>query len=91
MTDLHKLVGVLTEHLGVLFDLLLVAALGRLDEHQQGHVGLQEGVGDVVHHRLPQLQDDKTNSGVRLLSRVGRRSSYRPPSEEQHVGSAKVL
>ena len=56
MTYLDQLVGVLAEHLRILLDLLLVATLGSLDEHQQWHVGLQERVGDVVHHRLPQLE-----------------------------------
>ena len=67
MTYLHQLVGVLAEHLGVLLHLLLVAALGRLDEHQQGNVGLQEGVRDVVHHRLPQLgTEERGVSGTKV-------------------------
>lgn len=55
VTHLHQLVGMLAEDLGILLHLLFVAALGGLDEHQQGHVGLQERVGDVIHDRLPQL------------------------------------
>lgn len=56
MTDLHQLVSMFTEHLGVLLDLLLISTLSRFNEHQQRDVGLQERVRDVVHHCLSQLE-----------------------------------
>ena len=52
---LHQFLGMLSEDAGVVFRLPLIAALGRLDEYQQGHVGLQEGVRDMVTNGLPQL------------------------------------
>lgn len=58
---LDELVGVLAEHLRVLLHLLLVAVLGGFDQDQQGDVGLQEGVGDVVHHSFTELEN-KENS-----------------------------
>lgn len=55
MTHLYQLVGMLLEHLRVLLHITLITGLGRLHQHQQWHVGLQEGITHVVHHRLAQL------------------------------------
>lgn len=64
---LDELVGVLTEDLGIFLHFLLVAVLGRFDEDQERHVGLQEGVGHVVHHCLSQLQSRATGGGKSSL------------------------
>ena len=44
------------EELREFFHLLLIACLGRLNQHQQWHARLQEQVTDVVHYRSVQLQ-----------------------------------
>lgn len=53
VTHLHQLVGVFAEDLCILLNLFFITALGRLYQHQQRHIGLQERVRYVVHNSLP--------------------------------------
>jgi len=55
---LNQLVGVLTEHLCIFLYFFLVAILGSFNQNQEGNVGLQERVGDVVHHSFAQLRSE---------------------------------
>lgn len=56
VTYLHQLVGMFTENLGVFLHLLLIPALRSLNENQQGDIGFQERIWDVIHHSFPKLQ-----------------------------------
>ena len=46
----------LLEDLCVFFHLSLVPSFSSLDQHQERHIGLQERIANMVHHRLAQLQ-----------------------------------
>lgn len=52
---LNQLVGMLAEHLCILLDFFLVAVFGSFNQDEQGNVGLQEGVRDMVHYGFAQL------------------------------------
>lgn len=67
---LNELVGVLPEHGGVLLDLLVSAVASGLDEDQQGHTGLQEAVGNMVHHRFAQLPSQVARLAAHVVDRA---------------------
>ena len=55
------------EDLRVLLNLRLITALGGVDQDQQRHVGFQEAVAHVVHHRFAQLPAQVARLAVHLV------------------------
>lgn len=52
---LNQFVGMLTEHLSIFLNFFLIAILSSFNEDQEGNIGLQERVRDMVHHSFAQL------------------------------------
>jgi len=54
----------LCENLRIFLNASLIPCLRCLYQHQQGHIGFQEGVGHMVHHCLAQLEERKSGTVV---------------------------
>lgn len=52
---LNQFVGMLTKHLCIFLDFFLVSILGSFNQNQEGNIGLQERVRDMVHYSFTQL------------------------------------
>lgn len=58
---LNQFVGVLTKHLRIFLDFFLIAILGSFNQDQEGNIGLQERVRNMVHYSFTQLWSKKEN------------------------------